>query len=77
VLQERADGDVASAKTTEAVVIDVNRRRSQITVRFADRKTQTLRLANGASADQGTPPVVVSYTDPTGARIAHDFKLVS
>jgi hypothetical protein len=77
VLQERAEGDGAAAKTTEATVVDVNRRRSQITVRFADRKTQTLRLADGAAADQGAAPVVVSYTDATGARIARDFKLVS
>ncbi|MGH9141118.1 MAG: hypothetical protein ACRD2I_08255 [Vicinamibacterales bacterium] len=76
VVQERAEGDSAEAKTTEAVVVDVNRRRSQITVRFADRKTQTLRLADRRAADDGSAPVSVSYTDPTGARIAHDFKLV-
>jgi hypothetical protein len=78
VLQETAAGDREAPKATEGVVIDVNRRRSQITVRFADRKTQTLRLIDPAAAGgDAATAVVVSYTDATGARIAHDFKPVS
>ena len=73
VLRDVVAADREVAEATEGVVIDLNRRRNQITVRFADRKTQTLRLATpDAAAD-----VVVSYTDPTGAKVARDFKRVS
>jgi hypothetical protein len=68
-----AAGDEAPKATDEGVVIDVNRKRQQITVRFADRKTQTLRLkAPGAATD-----VVVSYTDETGVKVSRDFTVVS
>lgn len=70
---DRVDAGSDDLKTTEGVVIDVNRRRKQITVRFADRRTQTLRLA----APDTTPNVVVSYTDDAGARVARDFTRVS
>ena len=67
------DGD----NTTEGVVIDVNRTRRQITVRITPTKTQTLRLNDQAvKGDQGVF-VVVSYTDPSGARILRDFTRVS
>jgi hypothetical protein len=72
VLRDASTGE-GEARTTEAVVVDINRKRQQITVRLADRKTETLRLpAANASAD-----VVVSYTDKTGKKIARDFKRVS
>ena len=72
VLRNAANGE-GGAVTTEGVVIDVNRRRNQITVRVADKKTETLRLAApDASAD-----VVVTYTDKTGKKIARDFRRVS
>ena len=65
------DGEAATA--TEGVVIDVNKKRNQITVRLSDKKTQTLKLAT-----PDTPAdVVVSYTGTSGARIAHDFNRVS
>jgi X-X-X-Leu-X-X-Gly heptad repeat protein len=73
VLRDVAAADREVAEATEGVVIDVNRRRNQITVRLADRKTQTLRLAT----PDATADVVVSYTDPVGAKVARDFKRVS
>jgi hypothetical protein len=67
VLRDAAD--TAGASATEATVIDVNRRRQQITIRLGDRKTQTLRLtAPGANGD-----VVVTYTDAAGAKATGDF----
>jgi len=66
----KADGDAAS---TEGVIIDVNRRRNQITIRLGDKKTQTLRVA---APDAGAD-VEVSFTDGTGAKVARDFKRVS
>jgi hypothetical protein len=67
------DGD----ETTEGVVIDVNRSRQQITIRIAERKTQTLRLFDRAAAGDSAPAVVVSYTDQVGTKVEHDFKRVS
>ena len=72
VLRDPAKTD-GEAATTEGVVVDVNRKRSQITVRLADKKTETLRLSPPNTAAD----VVVSYTDNTGRKIAHDFKRVS
>jgi hypothetical protein len=85
---ERADADGEGRKSaTEGVVVDVNRKRQQITVRFADGKTQALRLIDRAAAEQGRragdlPPdaathVVVSLMDQTGAKVDYDFKRVS
>jgi hypothetical protein len=71
VLRDPAKADDEAA-TTEGVVVDVNRKRNQITIRLADKKTETLRLSPDASAD-----VVVSYTDNAGKKIARDFKRVS
>ena len=73
VLQDLAKGDSEAPNTTEGVVVDVNRRRNQITVRFADKKTQTLRLP----ATDATPDVAVSYTDGAGVKVTHDFRRVS
>ena len=83
----RADaGDEGRRSATEGVVVDVNRRRQQITVRIADGKTQTLRVVDRASAEKragaGDGPdaatrVVVSLTDQAGARVDYDFKRVS
>lgn len=65
----RNAADASNETTTEGVVIDVNRKRQQITIRYADRKTDTLRL----TAAGGTADVVVSYSDRAGAKIAGDF----
>ena len=61
------------SNATEGVVVDVNRRRQQITIRFADRKTQTLRLV----APPGAADVVVSLAGQARANAAYDFKRVS
>jgi hypothetical protein len=84
---DRADAsDEGRKAATEGVVVDVNRKRQQITVRFADGKIQALRLIDRAAADQaprsGRAPdpathVVVSLTDSTGARVDYDFNRVS
>ena len=63
------------ASTTEATVIDVNKKRQQITVRFADKKTQTLRVLDRSGANPG-PHVVVSLADRPGEKISYDFSRV-
>jgi hypothetical protein len=79
-------GDDEGLKKSEGVVVDVNRRRQQITVRFADRTTETLELTARAAAEagrnvsdesQGGEKVVVYYSDEGGRRVAHYFKKVS
>jgi hypothetical protein len=72
ILRDAAPADGEAAATTEGVVVDVNHKRNQITVRLADKKTETLRLAT----PDVTSDVVVSYTDNTGAKIAREFKRV-
>jgi hypothetical protein len=64
--------------STEGTVVDVNRKRQQITVRFADKKTATLRVLDrsGASPSQGTH-VGVSLADQAGDKIVYDFSRVS
>jgi hypothetical protein len=74
VVRDVADGGDAAKTTTEGVVIDVNRSRKQITIRLADKKTQTLRVMD-ASAPVGAH-VVVSLVDQSGAK-TYDFKRVS
>jgi hypothetical protein len=63
--------------SSEATVVDVNRKRQQLTVRFADKKTATLRALDrsGATADTGTY-VRVSLADQAGEKIVYDFTRV-
>ena len=79
-------GDEDGLKKSEGVVIDVDRRRQQITVRFADRTTETRQLPARAAAEagrdlgdatKGGAKVVVYYSDEGGRRVAHYFKQVS
>jgi hypothetical protein len=74
VVKDIADGGDAVKATTEGVVIDVNRSRKQITIRAADKKTQTLRVMD-ASAPAGAH-VAVSLADQASAKV-YDFKRVS
>ena len=74
VVKDMADGGEAVKATTEGVVIDVNRSRKQITIRAADKKTQTLRVMDG-TAPAGAH-IVVSLADQAGAK-TYDFKRVS
>jgi hypothetical protein len=79
-------GDADGLKKSEGVVVDVNRRRQQITVRFADRTTETLQLTARAVAEAGRDlddvskggvKVVVYYSDEGGRSVAHYFRKVS
>ena len=74
VVIEDAGGAPEDPKTTtEGVVVAVNKQRQQITVRFADKTTQTLRL----TAPSDTKDVVVSCTNDSGQKVAGDFKRVA
>jgi hypothetical protein len=66
---------IAEAKGVEAVVVDVNKAKQQITVRFADKKTDTLRVMDAAGASGSGAHVVVSLADQTGAK-TYDFRRV-
>ena len=96
VVHDTAAGAVQSARAldrtsdegqpvTEGVVIDVNRARKQITIRFANGKTEAFRLADRAAASGNgldrvgadAKQVIVSYTDDTGRTINQLFKKTS
>ena len=71
---------------TEGVVTRIDRGKKQITIRFDNGKTETLRLTARAAADagkdidqSGTAPtkIVVYYTDESGQKVAHYFKKIS
>ena len=70
VVQEAAAPDMHA----EGVVIDVNRKKQQITVRVGDNKTQTLRVLDGghAGSAQGAR-VFVSLAEQTGEKVAYEF----
>lgn len=63
--------------STEARVVDINRRRQQITVRFADRKTATLRVLDRSGASPAGAHVGVSLADQAGEKRSFDFVRVS
>jgi hypothetical protein len=69
-------------KVTEGIVSKIDRSNNEITVRYDNRKTETLQLTNNDAVDagqalkqapQGTTRIVV-YTDATGRKIARYFK---
>jgi hypothetical protein len=71
---------------TEGIVARVDRRGKQITIRFYDGKTETLRLTDRAAAeagpefdraDAGPTRVVVYYKNEAGQKVAHFFKKIS
>jgi hypothetical protein len=66
----------ASPSSLDGVVIDINRRRQQITVRFADKTTETLRVLDRSGANPGAH-VVVSLADQAGEKVGYDFTRVS
>jgi hypothetical protein len=63
--------------STEGMVVDVNRRRQQITVRFADKKTATLRVLDRSGASPAGAHVGVSLADQAGEKRSFDFIRVS
>jgi hypothetical protein len=73
-------------KTTEGVLVRVDRKRQQITIKFANGSTETLQLTKQAAADAGkdldtaapdSTRVVIYYSDEAGNKVAHYFKRVS
>jgi hypothetical protein len=71
-------------KVTEATVIRIDRGRKQITIRFDNGTTETLRLTDRAAAEAGTDvaatgtnKIIVYYSDEKGHKTAHFFKKAS
>jgi hypothetical protein len=73
-------------KVTEGVVTRIERGRKQITIRFDNGKSETLRLTDRAAAELGKDveqaatdavKVIVYYSDETGRKVAHFFKKAS
>jgi hypothetical protein len=64
----------APESSAEGIVVDVNKKRQQLTVRFADKTTQTLRVMNHSGSNPG-PHVLVSLADQA-EKIIYDFSRV-
>jgi hypothetical protein len=71
-------------KVTEAIVTRIDRGRKQITIRFDNGTTETLRLTDRAAAEAGTDvaatgatKIIVYYSDDKGRKVAHFFKKAS
>jgi hypothetical protein len=73
-------------KIIEGVVADIDRRDKDITIRFADGRTETLRMTERATAESRSeitqssghaPRIVVYYTDEKGKKLAHYFRKAS
>lgn len=72
-------------KSTEARVIDINRRTGVIILRLTDRTTETLKLVgrpgelglDGTTAQDTTGTTSVSYIDGTGQRVVLSFRKVT
>jgi hypothetical protein len=72
-------------KTTEGVVARIDRTRKQITIRYANGKSETLQLTERAAAEAGkdideasggATKVVVYYSDDAGRKVAHYFRRI-
>ncbi len=80
-------GGERGLKATEGVLQRVDRRRRQVTIRFANGTTEILQLTEraasevpsdlGSSASTDGTKVIVYYTDKAGHKVAHFFKKVS
>jgi hypothetical protein len=73
-------------KTAEGIVTRVDRGHEQITIRFDNGKTETLRLTDRAAEETrgdfepgttGGGKVIVYYSDETGQKVAHFFRKTS
>ena len=77
-------GDNQGLKVTEGRVTRIDRGRKEITIRFANGKTETFRLTERAAAEgkdvaegaAGGTKVAIYYSDEAGRRVAHYFKAV-
>ena len=68
-------------KVTEGTVVRLDRRRQEIVLRFADGRTETLRLTDRVASetddginDAGEIRVTVYYSDESGYKVAHYVK---
>jgi hypothetical protein len=70
-------------KVTEGVVTDINRRKQEITIKYAHGTTETLKMTPQAAAenvegcDSTVTRIVVYYSDEAGRKVAHYVKRVS
>jgi hypothetical protein len=71
-------------KVTEGAVVKLNRRRREITLKYGDGSTETLRLTDRAAKEAGADisaadatRVTVYYSDETGRKVAHYFRKAS
>ena len=68
-------------KVSEGVVVKLDRRHKQLTLRLDSGRTETLRLTDRAAAEadegiagQGAVRVTVYYSDESGQKVAHFLK---
>lgn len=70
-------------RITEGVVTNIDRRKKEITVTYANGKTETLLMTDRAAAESGATlekssgeatHVVIYYVDESGHKVAHYFK---
>jgi hypothetical protein len=70
-------------KITEGVVTRIDRRRQEITIRYANGSTETLQMTSRAAAENDAgieeskgekTRIVVYYADESGHKVAHYFK---
>ena len=67
-------------KVTEGAVVRLDRRRQEIVLKFADGRTETLRLTDRVASetddgiDTGAARVTVYYSDESGRKVAHYVK---
>jgi len=71
-------------KISEGVVTDIDRGKKEITITYANGKTETLQMTKRAAAESGAGEessegahIVVYYADESGRKVAHYFRKVS
>jgi len=70
-------------KVLEGTVIKLDRRRQEITLKYGNGKTETLRLTDRAATEvseglnRDGVPVVIYYADESGRKVAHFVKKAS
>ena len=73
-------------KMTEGVVTDIDRGKKEITVKYANGRTETLHMTDRVAAESGAgieksngeaAHIVIYYADESGRKVAHYFKKVS
>src|SRR5262245_56826540 len=73
-------------KITEGKVVHIDRHQKEITIRFDNGRTETLRMTDRAASESATgvdntrsdgTKVVVYYSDEAGRKVAHHFRKAS